>query len=302
MRRLALAASLAGAVAMVAAAPAAALAAGVDRSEFRFDRHLAAPGSGPILFEPNGSMYAHSQPGLSDLRILDAKGRQVAWRRAVSIMSERPRLIPRRIRKIRRHEHGSLSIVRVDLRYRNLPVDELRIEAATGRYDRPVLLRGSNDGRHFVFLGETRLSRYPGSLSAPTSVRSRYRYLQIEIENGSDDPLIGLRIAPFGHSRALLLEGGHPGPYEILYGNPLAGAPEYDFARLPPGALGLDKAVPAQLSPERLNRAYVPPLDTRSFTARHPALVTVALVLAGLALAVGGFIALRRPTSPDANG
>jgi hypothetical protein len=133
-----------------------------------------------------------------------------------------------------------------------------------------------------------------GSRSAPIAVGARHRYLRIELENGDDVPLPRIRVSAWSRSRALLVEGGRPRPYALYYGNRRADAPSYDFARLPAGALGLERAADERLGAERRNPAYEPPPDTRSFAARHPRIVQAALALAALALGAVGLLALRK--------
>jgi hypothetical protein len=72
VKRIALAA-IAG---LTLAAPAWAL----EEQDFRFVRTVAAPSRAAIVIEPDPRMYAHSQAGFADLRILDRAGRQVPWR------------------------------------------------------------------------------------------------------------------------------------------------------------------------------------------------------------------------------
>lgn len=134
----------------------------------------------------------------------------------------------------------------------------------------------------------------PGSASAPISIGAHHRYIRIEIDNGDDAPLHGIQVSAWSRSRALLLEGGHSPPFTVYYGNPRANAPDYDFARLPMSALGIRHAVSGRLGPEHENPAFEPPPDTRSFAARNPEIVTVALALAALALGAVGLLALRR--------
>jgi hypothetical protein len=212
----------------------------------------------------------------------------------VSAPRERPRLLRRRIESASRREAGTRTIVSVDLGHRNVPVDELRIAAATTRYERPVAIFGSNDGRRFAPLAAARIFRFPGSSSAPISVVAHHRYLRIEIENGDDAPLRQVDVSAWGRSHALLLEGGHPAPYKLYYGDPRAQAPVYDFARIPADALGAERAVRGRLGPESPTPSFEPPPDTRPFAARNPGLVTAALVLAALALGAVGLLALRR--------
>ncbi len=58
--------------------------------------------------------------------------------------------------------------------------------------------------------------------------------------------------------------------------------------------LGPARAVPPRLGAERANASYEPPPDTRSFTARHPAVVMAAPAFAALALGGVGMLALRK--------
>jgi hypothetical protein len=64
------------------AAVSAAAIAGVDASAFRYTRTVPDEvAAGRVAFEPDGLLLAHSRPGLADLRIVDAEGGPVPWRR-----------------------------------------------------------------------------------------------------------------------------------------------------------------------------------------------------------------------------
>jgi hypothetical protein len=294
-----------------------ATAAELDRADFHYVRLVAAPGGEPVLIEPDGPLFEHSRPGFADLRITDGHGRPVPWRYAppsdlrylrvrvtgvsrivgasVSGARERPRLLRRPVRLVSRREEGTRTIITLDLGFRRVPVDELRIAAGTPRYERPVAILGSNHlGRRFAPLAAARIFRFPSSSSAPISVRARHRYIRIEVDNGDDAPLRGIEVSAWSRSHALLLEGGHPRPYTVYYGNPSANAPSYDFARLPASAIGVERAVRGRLRPERETPAFEPPPDARSLAARNPGLVTAALVFAALVLAAAGLLTLRR--------
>lgn len=391
-------------LAPLAAGVQPATAAEADRDDFRYVRPLVAdPGRGPVIVESDGALFEHSQPGFADLRIADAHGHEVAWRRAPSGRSASPKAVSvlnsgrqggiaialldlgtqrrirdrvvlevpdrgfvgravvlggddrrgpftrlsttgiydvrgaqparstaavfppsdfryllvkatgvsriigakvsgarERLRLLRRTARseslrldGTRTIVTLDLGFRNVPVDELRIAAETGRYERPVAIFGSNLRQKFMPLTAARIFRFPGSGSAPIPVGAHYRYIRVEVDNGDDAPLRGIEVSAWSRSRALLLEGGHPPPFTVYYGSPRANAPDYDFARLPTGALGVERAVHGRLGSERENPAFEPPPDTRSLPARNPGLVTGALALAALALGAVGLLALR---------
>ncbi len=386
------------------AAGAQPAAAGFGSAEFRYQRSLVAEGGDePVLLEPDGALFEHSAPGFADLRVADARGREVPWRRGpstrnggtesvqvinsgrqgqfavalldlgerrkvrdrvelevsgrdfvgravvlgaddrdgpftrlsttgiydvrgarsaysttavfppsdsryllvrasgvnriagakVSGVRERPRLIRRAVRSVSQHQEGTRTIITADLGFGDVPVDELRVSAATPRYERPVTILGSNRRGRFVPLTTARVFRFPGSTSLPIDTRARRRYLRVEVENGDDPPLRGIEVSAWSRSRALLVEGGRPRPYTVYYGNSIARPPSYDFARLPASAIEVRRAVPGGLGPERQTSAFEPPPDTRSFTARNPGLVTAALVLAAVSLGAVGLLTLR---------
>jgi hypothetical protein len=391
------------ALAALVAAPAA-LAADVDRSDYRYTRNVTARGSGPIAVEPDGPLFAHARGGLVDLRVLDVHGGQVPWRRlpaeaalgpesltilnrgrqagaavalldlgperrahdrieleipdtgfvgrvvvsgsdrrdgpftrlsvtgiydvrgatparsttavfpptdfrylqlratnvssiesaSVSGAAQRPSRVDRPVRRLQTRQEGERTIATLDLGYRNVPVDELEIRAATPRYDRPVTIAGSNDGIHFVRLAAARIFRFPGSPTAPIELGAHHRYLRLTIHNGDDEPLRGIAVAARARSRALLLEGAHPRPYRLLYGNPSGRLPDYDFARLPRSALGLGRAARGRLAAEHRNPEFSAAGPSQSFADEHPEVVQVSLALAALVVALAGFLAFRR--------
>jgi hypothetical protein len=125
-------------------------------------------------------------------------------------------------------------------------------------------------------------------------VAAHHRYLRIEIANGDDRPLDEIEVSAWSRPRDLLIEGGHPAPYTLYYGDPRAAAPTYDFARLPLRALGIGPVADSRFGPEHRNPAFEPPADTRSFAARNPGIVTGSLAIAALALGGVGLLALRK--------
>ena len=277
----------------VAAPPPAVL----DRSEFEFVRNVSGGGGRPLLVVPDGPLYAHSGRGFGDLRFADARGREVPWRPAPP--PRKRALIPRPVAAIERFEDGRRTVFELDLGYRGIDVDAVRIEAANRRYDRPVRVLATNGVRPFLGVGAGSIERYgknPRTAAVPVS--SRFRRLRVEIDNGDDPRLRGVRVVPVGDRNGVLVEGGHPGPLVALYGDRGASRPAYEFGRLPLEPSATRRATAAGLGRERPNAAYVPPPpapDRRSFVARHQSLVTAALVLAGLAVVLAGAMALRRP-------
>jgi uncharacterized protein DUF3999 len=259
--------------------------------------HLSETG----IYDARGAQPARSTAAVfppSDFRylLIRATGVSRIVGATVSGARERPRLLRRRIRSVSQHEDDTRTILTLDLGFRNVPVDELRIASQTARYERPALISGSNSRRQYEPLTTARVFRFPGSSSAPIPVAAHHRYIRIEVENGDDAPLRGIQISAWSRSRALMLEGGQSPPYTVYYGNPRANAPNYDFARLPTSAIVAERIVHGRLGTQRENPAFEPPPDTRSLAARNPGLITAALALAALALGAVGLLVLRRRT------
>jgi hypothetical protein len=106
MRRIALALVLAAAV-----APSPTFGAAVDESEFRYERTLRTGGrEQPVAFEPDGLLFFHAKPGFADLRVLDARGEQVPWRR----LPER-RSPPRSVAVLNSGRQGNAAVALVDV-------------------------------------------------------------------------------------------------------------------------------------------------------------------------------------------
>ena len=186
-------------------------------------------------------------------------------------------------------------MIDADVGYRRLPVNELRFASSTPAFDRPVEVSGSMDGKAFFPAGGGRLYRFGEAGETTVPINSRYRYLRIRISNGDDEPLRELRLTLRAYRDYILLAPGYAPPYRVLYGGPPV-RPEYDFAQQP-AVRG--QPVVAVLGPEHRNEDFEPPADTRGFAERHPGLITVALAVAAAALALAGFLALRRRTAPD---
>ena len=267
---------------------------GADDRDGPFTR-LSATG----IYDARGAQPARSTVAVfppSDFRYLLVRATGVSRITGASVSGarDRPRLLRREARSASQRQDGTRTIVTLDLGFRDVPVDELRIAAGTARYERSVTIFGSNSQQGFVPLTAARIARFPSSGSAPIPIGAHHRYIRVEIDNGDDPPLHEIKVSMWSRSRVLLLEGGHPPPYTAYYGSPRAIAPSYDFARLPTSAIGVERAVPGRLGPEHENPTFEPPPDTRSFAARNQGLVTGALALAALALGGVGLLALRK--------
>jgi hypothetical protein len=192
------------------------------------------------------------------------------------------------------HEEARATVVRVDLGFPRVPVDEIRVRASTQRYKRLVRIEGSDDDSTFVPLAESDIARFGAVDLSRVPVSAQQRYLRVTIENGDDPPLASLRVVPEATSRALLLAGGFRPPFRLFYGAADVSAPEYDFAELPAPATGIARAVSGTLGAETTNAGFEEPADTRTFFERNDWLLQLLLVAGALVAAAGGVVALRR--------
>jgi hypothetical protein len=208
----------------------------------------------------------------------------------VSGTAGRPPTVVRTPHRIATRQSGTRTVLTLDFGSRRLPVDELRVSARSARYDRPITVEASDDGRAWRPATAARISRFAGSSPGPIPIGVRARFVRARIENGDDPPLVGVEVSATSRSRALVLEGGHLLPYRLLYGVQTLHAPNYEFARIPfaasrPTAAGV-------LGPEGPNPAFEQPAEP--FGERHRWLVQAALALAAVAVAAAGFLAFRR--------
>ena len=276
---------------------------GADKREGPFT-FLSSTG----IYDISGATPARSTTAVypqSDFRYLSLSATDVSGITGVFVpvaTSPRPDLIPRELESFRQSSEGGNTIATADLGFPNTPVDELRIRATTKLYDRPVQIQGSNTGETWVLLAQARVFRFQSSVETTIPLTARHRYLRLTIENGDDPPLEGLSVQALAQPRTILVSDGFQPPYRLLYGNPSLVAPQYDFAEAPIESIDVESAAEATLGAEELNPSWEPPEDTRSFSARHPAVIPVVLAIAAVVLFFGAFLALRRRTETPSSG
>jgi hypothetical protein len=263
---------------------------GSDRRHGRFTRL-----STTTVYDVSGAQSARSTTIVlppTDHRFLELRATGVRRITGATLLGafERPDLVRRRHAVVGVQNRARTTVSTLDFGLPGVPVTRLELRAADARYDRPVLVEGSNDRATFVPVAQGRMTRAPGIVSPPLEFESRFRYLRVKIENGDDAPLRAVRSETFGPSFALMVEGGHPEPLRLLYGADVR-APSYEFARLPVEQ-PVEVLDPSRLPRETLNPAFELPGET--FGERYRWLVQAALVLAALVVAIAGFLAVRR--------
>jgi hypothetical protein len=255
-----------------------------------------------VIYDISGAPPARSTTAVyppSDFRYLSVSVSDVSSiAGAVVPAGQPPRLdfLERPFRSFSVRSHMRDTIARADLGFRNMPVDELRVRATSRLYDRPIRIEGSNTGDNWVLLARGRVFRLGNSVDTTIPLNGLHRFLRLTIENGDDAPLEGLNVEARARPRTILVSEGFRPQYRLLYGNPALRAPEYDFAEAPIDSTEVASVPSATLGREALNPKWEPPEDTRSFTARHPVVLSAVLAVAAAVLFAGAFLALRRRT------
>lgn len=100
--------------------------------------------------------------------------------------------------------------------------------------------------------------------------------VEVEIENGDDQPLPIAAVRLEMRQRKICFNAPTSGGAELFYGDSRLSAPVYDYERL---FVASNKALAAELGPEGMNAAYRAPAEkARPFAERHPEMIWIALI------------------------
>ncbi len=161
-------------LALVAPTPASAL----DASRFRWERTLEAKG-GLSAFEPDGPMYQNAAVGLSDMRILDARGRQVPWR---------PRYVRgnkqlQAAKLVNAGTQGSAAVALLDFGSGRLVRERIQLDVPLEPFVGRAEVAGSDDRRTFTRLSSTAIYDVRGATRATSTAvvfpPSDFRYYRV---------------------------------------------------------------------------------------------------------------------------
>jgi Protein of unknown function (DUF3999) len=168
------AAALALALALVPTAGAAA----VDETRFRWERTLETSG-GLSAFEPDGPLYEHARRGFADLRVLDARGRQVPWR--LRSLRGDGRLQAAQV--LNSGTQGSTAVALLDFGPERLVRERIQLDVPPVPFVGRAEVAGSDDRTTFTRLSSTSIYDVRGATRAVSSVvvfpPSDFRYYRI---------------------------------------------------------------------------------------------------------------------------
>ena len=174
MRAASAAAVVAVAVASVAAA------ATVERRDFRYVRTLPDDvAGGRIAFEPDGLLLAHARPRLADVRILDARGRQVPWR-----LVPQERRAPEPAEVLNSGRRGNAAVALVDVGPRRGVYQRVELEIEGRNFVGRVTVRGADRRTGpFTRLSTTTVYDVEGAARARSTTAvlppTDYRFLEL---------------------------------------------------------------------------------------------------------------------------
>jgi len=162
------------ALALVAATPASAL----DASRFRWERMLEAE-RGLVTFEPDGPMYEHAEPGFRDLRVVDARGRQVPWRPRYGRGDEQLQAA----RILNAGTQGGAAVALLDFGPERVVRERIQLDVPLDQFVGRAEVYGSDDRRTFTRLSSTAIYDVRGATRAVSTVvvfpPSDFRYYRI---------------------------------------------------------------------------------------------------------------------------
>jgi hypothetical protein len=232
----------------------------LDVEEFRYAREVLQREPGLAALTLDDAVLAHSH--LGDLRIADARGRQIPYLRERSpdpLIVELP--VPERV------EDEARSRYRLKMPYPRLSEARLIVDTAAGVFERNVHLEGplSRRGRP-EWVGAVWTWRHAGPGPAPPLAldvpADAGKTVDLVLDEGDNAPL------PLGRMRLHLetwtLRFFHPGGrgVRLLYGRNDLGEPRYDLS-----------LIAAQLDPTQAREVTLapePPADRTNDPARVP--------------------------------
>jgi hypothetical protein len=174
----------AAAVVLALATAGAVAAAAIETAQFRYQRGLTAHGAvEPVAFEPDGPMLLHARPGFGDLRILDAYGVQVPWRRLPELQE-----VERDVELLNSGRAGNEAVALLDLGPGPAPYDRIELDIAKATFvGRARVLGSDRRAGPFRLLSTTGIYSIQGAQDARSTTavvpRSDFRFLEVAASN-----------------------------------------------------------------------------------------------------------------------
>ncbi len=175
-----------------------------------------------------------------------------------------------------------------------VPIDRFRIDSLTPRFVRPVDVQTSADGISWQTVTSQRVRRMGpgrGQLSVDFD-ETQAVYWRVVIRNGDNAPLSDVRIEAFGAPRRIDFDASPGMTYRVIYGNPSAPPPSFDYAQTH-SAKALVGATDVALGPPVRNPGFA--RARKPWSERNPWILWIALIVSVGAIAG---IAVRTMANP----
>ena len=190
-------------IALLAAVVAAAAPA-LPVEQLRYERTLRPADAGPVELIPDGSMYAHAREDFSDVRVADARGRQVPWRPA----PQAPPAAGRSLRVLNSGRRGAAAVALVDRGLAAGVIDRVTLDVPDSRFVGSVAAFGSDDRSSWTLLSTTEIYSVGGATPARSTTAllppTDFRYLELRATSVARIDGVTVEAAPM-HPRLVLL-------------------------------------------------------------------------------------------------
>ena len=200
---------------------------------------------------------------------------------------------PASIRERTEENTNRRSLIVFDLGSKGLPTNRLTIQTPHVNFYREVVLEGTGDidaprwsliqRSGVLYSYDTR--KFVGDKLTLSYPETTFRYLRLTIENEDNRPLPIDGVELFGVPRKLIFQAQPDASYKLFYGNPKARAPSYELERILP-FLETENLPVGDLGPQTDNLAFKVEKERLPFSERYAWLITVAVVVAAVAVAI----------------
>ena len=200
-----------------------------------------------------------------------------------------------------------------------LPLDRVRIDSSSQEFYRRVEIYTSDDQKDWDMAGSDEVYRFyalpPADAAAVAPVASANRgahlrdavsfsertarYWRVDVDNGNDAPLADVQLQFFMTARKIVFRQEPQRRYSLVYGeNQIRTAPRYDLGQVLNVAQIRRAQAVSGLGAEQVNSAWT---DPRPWSERNSIVLWIAVVVAGLLLAVIAFQSLKPGAKPHSD-
>lgn len=163
----------------------------IDVQQFQYERTVRAAGTAIVQVAADGAMWAHAARDFADLRVVDARGREVPWQ-LPDLPPDADLNVPLRV--IDSGRRGALAIARVRT---PRSADRVTLVVPDTRFVGVATVYGSDDRQTWTSIGSTQIYSVGGATPARSAAvllrPNDYPYLEIRATSVSSITGVGVR-------------------------------------------------------------------------------------------------------------